>query len=271
MAQFYFLKNNTFSQMFGCVIQTDNHTIVFDGGTVGDGAALADFLREKANAHVDTWFFTHPHHDHFGAFLDICRNAPDVQIDSICCHFPDTAQLCQYEGRAPWEIELWHYFDQLRDTRFADVCREAHVGDTFTFDDVTVRVLRVYNPAITANFINNSSCVYRIDTPRTKVLILGDLGEQGGDELLSLCDVAELRADYVQMAHHGQNGVNETFYRAIAPFACLWPTPDWLWRNDNGGGENSGPWRTLETRAWMEALGITRHIVSMNGTAQFEI
>ena len=271
MSQLYLLTNNTPSQMFGCVIQTDNHTIVFDGGTVGDGAALADFLREKANAHVDTWFFTHPHHDHFGAFLDICRNAPDVQIDSICCHFPDTAQLCQYEGRAPWEIELWNYFDQLRDTRFADIYHEAHVGDTFTFDNVTVRVLRVYNPAITANFVNNSSTVYRIETSQTSVLFLGDLGREGGDEVLTTCDINALHADYVQMAHHGQNGVDEHFYRTIKPAACLWSTPDWLWDNDNGGGVNSGPWKTLETRAWMQALGVTKHILNKDGTICMDI
>lgn len=271
MSQLYLLTNNTHSQMFGCVIQTETKTVVFDGGTQGDGAALANFLRTHAGAYVDAWFFTHPHHDHFGAFLDICQNAPDIHIKNLHCHFPTTEQLIQYGSRAAWEIDLWERFDALCATRFVGSCQKVHANDTFTFDDLTVRVLRVYNPTITANFVNNSSTVYRIETSQTSVLFLGDLGREGGDEVLTTCDINALHADYVQMAHHGQNGVDEHFYRTIKPAACLWSTPDWLWDNDNGGGVNSGPWKTLETRAWMQALGVTKHILNKDGTVCMDI
>ena len=41
MADFYLLGNTTPSQMFGCVIQTETKTIVFDGGTTGMDACHA--------------------------------------------------------------------------------------------------------------------------------------------------------------------------------------------------------------------------------------
>lgn len=271
MAQLHFLSANTHSQMLGFVVQTASKTIVFDGGTQGDGAALAAFLRTHADSCVDAWFFTHPHHDHFGAFLDICQNAPDIRIERLCCHFPTTEQLIQYGSRAAWEIDLWERFDALCTTRFATDFQRVNLHDAFTFDDLTVRVMRVFDPNITKNFVNNSSTVYRIDTPQTRVLILGDLGKEGGDALLASCDAAELYADYVQMAHHGQSGVDENFYRTIKPAACLWSTPDWLWDNDNGGGVGSGPWKTLETRAWMQALGVTKHILNKDGTVCIDI
>ena len=63
----------------------------------------------------------------------------------------------------------------------------------------------------------------------------------------------------------GQNGVNEEFYRTVHPSYCLWPTPDWLWDNDNGGGVNSGPWATLTVRKWMEKLPVIDHYISKDG------
>ena len=63
-----------------------------------------------------------------------------------------------------------------------------------------------------------------------KFLFLGDLGVEGGEELLSLNKEAIKNMDYVQMAHHGQAGVNEDVYQVIDPKYCLWPTTDWLWK-----------------------------------------
>ena len=75
----------------------------------------------------------------------------------------------------------------------------------------------------------------------------------------------ELRAEIVQMAHHGEHGVDEKVYQAVAPHTCLWCCPGWLWDNDNGGGVNSGPWTTMETRAWMRNLKVRTHVVAKDG------
>jgi len=40
----------------------------------------------------------------------------------------------------------------------------------------------------------------------------------------------------------------------------------WLWDNNIGGkGKDSGPWRTLEVRAWIEPLGVRTNFVSADG------
>ena len=44
-------------------------------------------------------------------------------------------------------------------------------------------------------------------------------------------------------------------YKFIKPKICLWCAPDWLWNNDKGEGFNSGPWKTIETRKWMDEIG----------------
>ena len=43
---------------------------------------------------------------------------------------------------------------------------------------------------------------------------------------------------------------------------CLWPTPSWLWTNLDG----NGPFRTLETRQWIEELGVKENYVMYEGT-----
>ena len=64
------------------------------------------------------------------------------------------------------------------------------------------------------------------------------------------------------MAHHGQAGVRKSFYQAIRFRACLWPTPTWVYNNDIGKGFNTHILQTIDTRNWMEELGIEEQYVS---------
>lgn len=261
MSHFILLGNTTNCQMFGCVITTGKHTIVIDGGTMYDDKQLADFLEKNADSHVDAWLFTHPHHDHIGCFINICKNHPKIKIKKVYHHFPDYETTQSY-ARTETEIMLIEDFFKL--------CREIEVselsvGETFDFDDVSIRVLRVYNPSITKNFINNSSTVYRIDGEQGSFLILGDLGIEGGDELMKKCPKELLQTEYTQMAHHGQNGVSREFYEYIRPQKCIWPAPDWLWDNNAGEGFDTGPWQTVRTREWVTKIGVTEHIIEKDG------
>jgi len=72
------------------------------------------------------------------------------------------------------------------------------------------------------------------------------------------------------MSHHGQHGVYESFYQAVQPEYCLWPTPCWLWNNDNGGGPGSGKWLTPEVRAWIEKLKVKKNFVACDGLCKID-
>jgi hypothetical protein len=53
--------------------------------------------------------------------------------------------------------------------------------------------------------------------------------------------------------------------KKVNPKYCLWPTPKWLWDNDQGNGKNTGPWKTLEVRSWMENLNVEKNYIMADG------
>ena len=270
MADLYFLGNVDMGQMMGFVVKTKGKIIVIDGGSKGDYIQLAELLKKEGQSHVDGWFFTHADHDHTGSFSEICKNEPDILVDKVYCNFPAFEDLYTH-SRVDWETELWKHLEELFSGQYNDKLCVVQKGDAFEFDEVKITILRVYNPDIKENFINNSSCVFRIDTPNSSVLILGDLGIEGGREVMENCFQESLHTEYTQMAHHGQAGVDEEFYKFIKPKRCFWAAPAWLWDNNNGLGVGSGPWQTLETRKWMENLGVKEHFVEKDGTIKIEI
>ena len=134
-----------------------------------------------------------------------------------------------YDYRNDDEVAVWQSAKNIFENKFYNKVQIVDVNDTFFVDEIKITVLRVYNPKIISNFANNSSTIYRIENEQTSFLILGDLGVEGGEELMQKCELSLLQTDYTQMAHHGQCGVSKEFYEYITPKKCLWPTPAWLW------------------------------------------
>ena len=264
---FWQLPNQTNSQILSDVIKTPNGKIVvIDGGMTGDAPYLAAFLKDLGN-HVHAWIITHAHDDHFDALREILMNPGDLKIDTIYGSLPDAAWM-EKNAKGNELVKFPLFFQALE--KSGHPLSELTLGQKFDLDGVHFEVLGVTNPEITQNPVNNQSLVLRISDAKKSILILGDLGLEGGEKLLKSPYADRLPSDYVQMAHHGQNGVSEAFYQRVNPAYCIWPTPKWLWNNDNGGGKNSGNWRTLEVRAWMDKLPIKAHYLMFEGLQKIE-
>ncbi|HOX59093.1 MAG TPA: MBL fold metallo-hydrolase [Candidatus Paceibacterota bacterium] len=262
------LPNQTHSQIMSYVLRTvGGKVIVLDGGTSGDAAYLKGFLAALGNE-VEAWFITHAHDDHFGALTQLAGDKEAPRIKKIYGSLP-TLEWVAATGYGAQDAKPYEQF--LETLRKANQpILELSPGQEMVMDRLRFEVLGVRNLEITNNAINNSSLVLRVSDKAKSVLFTADLGVEGGRKLLNSPLAGRLRADYVQMAHHGQTGVDEAFYRAVRPTACLWPTPLWLWDNDSGKGKGSGPWQTLEVRAWMEKMKIQRHYVMTEGLIRIE-
>ncbi|MBL7972168.1 MAG: hypothetical protein JNL03_11690, partial [Prolixibacteraceae bacterium] len=100
------------------------------------------------------------------------------------------------------------------------------------------------------------------------MVFLGDCGSEESERLLNSPFRKELDCDYLQVAHHGQQGASKNFYRTVKFKACFWPTPSWVYNNDVGKGFNTHILKTIETRELIDSLGIKKNYISFKGLYQ---
>ena len=270
----YQMTEATSSQMMSYVIKTNkDHYIVIDGGweTVPPGGSgtpdaqkLYEFMQTVCGDKIviEAWFFTHIHTDHLGSFLEWSENRfGTFTVKAFYHNLLDSDYVGQYDNEYYEFAKRVHAALTKYDQKTIHVVKK---GDVIQIDDIKVEILRDGSTRYTNNVINNSSIVFKMTMGKSgqTVLFTGDLGDAASEETLRACPGGELKADFVQMAHHGQSGATENFYKAVQPKACLWSTPKWLWDNDQGAGYNTGPWQTIIVRGWMEKLGVKHHFVS---------
>ena len=257
------------TQMMSFLIITENGKVIaIDGGNKPDTEYFHGYIEALLgpNPHIDFWFLTHPHDDHIDVLCEMLRRFPDdFTIGKLIYNFPPFEFIDQYENYEAHTTAEFHEMIPVLQRKGTELC-EAKTGEIYSLDGVTFEILRTYDPAITANTANNASMVFRMEACGQSVLFTGDLGVEGGDQVLEIVDPRKLKCDFIQMAHHGQNGVEKRFYEACEPKACLWPTPIWLWNNDAGKGYNTHFWNTVIVRRWMEEMGVKHHFANKDGT-----
>ena len=260
------LKMNSGRQMMGYILKTNNKVIVIDGGTKDDAENLK-FHINKYGGKVDYWFMTHLHDDHLGAFTEIVKDE-NVEICNIYASLNDKEWYRVNESSRYDFAE--EFLNILSDEKIKNKVHSPDLNEKLTIDNIKVEILGIRNPEITENPGNEQSMVIRFDTHKSSMIILGDTGVKSSEKLLNN-QKEKLDCDVVQMAHHGQNGATKELYQAISPKICLWPTPEWLWNNDPGTGYNTGIWKTIETRSWMEELNVKNNYIEKDGDITIEI
>lgn len=255
------LSPQSSTQMMGYIIKTKNdQIIVVDGGTSADKENFEKYINEFGGR-VDYWFLTHAHMDHASVLVDIINDGK-IEIGTIYASLNEKAW---YEQNEPQRQEFsFKLLDTLNNEGIKEKVKSPKINDNFKIDGINVEILGIRNPEIIENAGNEQSMVIKFDTGKTTILFLGDTGVNSSKKLLDI-QKEKLKSDIVQMAHHGQAGATKELYEVINPKVCLWPTPEWLWKNDSGVGENTGPWKTLETRKWIEELGITKNYIAKDG------
>lgn len=255
-------------QMMGYILKTaDGKVIAIDSGTKDDTVNLIKNINENGGK-VDYWFLTHAHDDHVGAFTNIVNNT-DIPIGKI---YVSVNELSWYEENEPERKEFTKEFlETLQNERIKDDVIEPKIGNKIDIsENIKAEILKIKSPEITENPGNEQSMVIKFYIGNATMLILGDTGINSSKYLLEN-QKDKLKSDIVQMAHHGQNGATKELYEQINPKICLWPTPEWLWNNDPGTGYNTGTWKTLETREWMEELKVNRNYVAKDGDIKIKI
>lgn len=247
-------NHDTNAQLLSVIIENgEGGLIVVDGGWTNNTEYLLNQIKQKGG-HVKAWLITHPDSDHAGALADILyKHNGEITIDGIYYSFHEDSWYAEKDA------EVANMVAYLKGA-FALVPQDTLHGDIVSGQviDAGPAKIQVLNKAYkaTSDFVNNSSVAYMVSLNGTNVVFLGDLARAGGEMLMADHDLRALKCDVVQLAHHGQNGVDYEVYKALKPSIALWPTPQWLWDNDGGSGAGTGPWLTQETKNWMVRLGI---------------
>lgn len=247
-------NHDTTAQLLSVIIETgEGGLIVVDGGWTNNAEYLLNQIKQKGG-HVQAWLITHPDSDHAGALADILyKHNGEITIDGIYYSFLEDSWYAEKDQNV---ANMVGYIKGA----FALVPQNILHGDIVSGQVIEAgpAKIQVLNKAYktSSDFTNNSSVAYMVSLNGTNTVFLGDLARAGGEQLMADHDLRALKCDIVQLAHHGQNGVDYEVYKALKPSVALWSTPQWLWDNDNGGGAGSGPWLTQETKNWMVRLGI---------------
>ncbi len=237
------------------LIRTKNDKlIVVDGGEINDADFLLEYIMKYGNGKVNYWYITHPHSDHVGALCELLgREDCNIEVENLYYSFNELKWYEQYDKRG-YESEKLMY-ETLENPKIINKisCTKNQVVD---MDNIKCEIIRIANPEVTnSDNGNDSSMIFKmtaVDVDKS-IIFLGDGFNYTSKELLE--EPEKLKSYAVQMAHHGQNGVKKEVYDAIAPKLCFFNAPKWLYDNDNGGGYNSGKWKSIITRGWVEEYG----------------
>lgn len=280
----YQLTETSLFMMSFVLVTQQNNVIVIDGGRPEDMPLLKKYIRGR---HISAWILTHAHMDHVSGFVDeMAKNGgKDFDIEKIYYNFPpyEIDESLYIRDREYYQRELDGVLPSFHAVLplFRDKTHVVQQGEIIQIDELTIEFLFTYHKCLTANLMNDSSLVFKVTAPKKTVLFLGDLGPEGGDALLWESH-GKLKADIVQMAHHGHECCGMELYAEIMPKACMWCCADWLYNQravpdynedysviyEKGLNRQYG---TKMTRRWMDLLGVKKHYVTMNGTQRIRL
>jgi len=247
--ELYQIGNLSHSQMMGYILRSNNGLIVIDGGTYGE-ADLIEKMLLNFGGYVNGWFLTHAHFDHIQAITEIISRHK-INIGCIYYNFPSIEKIFEIEKNEKIRCETVKRFSEVISNYSGKIQKPI---ENVQIECGGFAIIPLTKPNLIADNLNDTSIVYRVNTRGDSILFTGDLGEKEQNKLIEN-HPKEIICPIVQMAHHGQNALNKTFYTYIKPKVCLWPTPDWLWDNLTPLGFDTGVYKTVKTRQWISEIG----------------
>ena len=244
-------------RMMGYVIVTNlGKVIVVDGGLYTDGPKLERYINEYGGK-VDSWFITHFHADHTGAF-DYVVNNTSIEVENVYTSLNSRENVEKYELIRLDDYD--RYVKTLKNPKLEGKVHDVKIGQIIKTGNITSEILSVKNEEFTNNYGNNQSVVIKMKIGSSSMIFLGDTGLEEEEFLINNYSAQKLKADYVQMSHHGQKGASEKLYSIISPKYCFWPCSIKLYDNNMGNGFNTASFKTVETRRWVEKLGVINYV-----------
>ena len=277
-----------FSCMSYMIEKSDGGLVVIDGGRAWQSLSMLDEIKKRGGV-VDAWIITHPHDDHCGVLCSILAaelDRPTEESDSGQDDGTDMPHITirqiyigemDFDAAKAQSSRADTYGYLLQGLEGHDNYRFLKEGDELDVIGLRMQVLHTCNEAVlenSENLMNDGSMVFKLSGEKKSILFLGDIGDNNPEIAASVSDRSEgsemgrmiadeilaaypddIKADYVQMSHHGNNAMPDYFYEAISPSVAFFDAPDWLMENKNKDTGETSYYSTPHYRKLMERLG----------------
>ncbi len=184
-------------QGLATVVQTKDHTLVFDAGpkysdSFDAGTAIVlPFLQEQGIESIDTLMISHADNDHIGGAKPLMKN---IAVDNLLTSMPN--------NKLPEALPCL-------------------AGQSWQWNQVYFSVL--YPTDQDSGSENNLSCVLKVSNNAGSVLLTGDIESQAEQQLI-LRHGNDLHSTILVAPHHGsKTSSSEAFIDAVHPKAVLFP------------------------------------------------
>ncbi len=206
----------------------DNSVILIDGGgyvQMSEEAAgkLDAFLHDITDTpagekvRIRSWFLTHPHGDHYTGFIRFILNYhQNYELENVMYNLKN----CPDDLKTLLGTYLPAYYPNITYHR-------PHTGESLSLGGVKLDVLFTFEDLISPDTLkytssdeNDTSAVVKVTMEGKTVLITGDIHTGAAEVLLRNYTSGELKADVLQVPHHGLNPLYD-FFTEVDPSVAL--------------------------------------------------
>lgn len=206
--------------------------ICVDSGWIDNADKVSDII-SKLGGHVDAWILTHFDNDHVDAFNEVYARR-NVSIDKIYITPLDYDYYLTTIREWDTPLSYSRFIDQTKD--FEGLVKLKR-GDELKIEDFDVKVFNAYDDVVKNNIKsrdlpNNASLVLKMSRNKDSILFCGDCHDDELADIMYERFGNEMKSEYVQCGHHGNNSFSIDFYKKIEPKAAFFDAPQVLIEND---------------------------------------
>lgn len=171
----------------------DGKTMLIDGGNIGRGDIVTEYLDKLGVKTLDYMVGTHPHADHMGGLSEVLEKYP---VGTVYCSVDES------------DLGVFQYFQREVESRGKRI-QAPKKGFQFSLGSAKVTVIGP-TPGKDYSELNNTSLVLRIDYGQTAFLFEGDAQSEAEAEMIA--SGVPLNATVLRVGHHGSNDSSSAAY-----------------------------------------------------------
>lgn len=223
------------SQMMSFVIEDVDKAglVLIDGGYKNSEENVSTIYNiiQEYNNKVDAWIITHFDCDHVGALVSILENHPEVEINTIYCPDVFDIDLEYLKKDAPWEEETWEVYQEFCNMNLQNLVK-VHIGDEYNdIIGLKMKVLSTYEPWMKdeyTNLFNSGAMIFKLYSKNESMLFCSDANTVKNCNYLIEHYKDDLKSNYLQIAHHGNNNYIDEFYDLVNPQIAFFCSPKFI-------------------------------------------